>query len=170
MLKYLVLIAMIPLLELWLLIEMTRLTSIGWTIVLVISTGMIGMSLVRHQGLQSLRQIQSQIAAGQSPSDAIISGLMVLVAGAFLITPGLITDTTGFLLLIPGVRSAIGRWIKSRLTHRVIKSFQGSVWVGSFSAGQGFASSSTPDGNRPEGGAGVQVIEPTSRLPESPAN
>ncbi len=133
-LRLLLLFAIIPLLELWLLIELTKLTSLWWTIALVMSTGMIGMSLVHWQGMKALRQIQQQLASGQSPSQAIVSGVLILVAGALLLTPGILTDTAGFLLLIPPVRTAFARFIQKRLVGRAVSSVHGSVWVSSFSS------------------------------------
>ena len=156
--RLLLLFAIVPLLELWLLIELTKLTSIWWTIALVLSTGMIGMSLVRWQGMKSLRQIQQQLASGQSPSQSIVSGVLILIAGALLLTPGLITDTAGFLLLIPTLRTAFARIVQKRLVGRVVSSVQGSVWVTSFSSNfpQPAAADSTNTAERPS----VRVIDP----------
>jgi len=133
-LKLLFLLALVPLAELWLLVELTQRTSFGWTIALVLSTGIIGMSLVRWQGMKAWRQIQQQLSSGQSPSQAIVSGVLILVAGALLLTPGMLTDTAGFLLLIPPVRTAFSRYIGKRLASRAVRSVQGSVWVGTFSS------------------------------------
>ena len=133
-LRFLLLLAIVPLLELWLLIELTRRTNIGWTIALVLGTGMIGMSLVRWQGMKALHQIREQLAAGQSPSQAIVSGVLVLVAGALLLTPGIITDTAGFLLLIPQVRLALAHYFQGRLVAGVVKGVRGSVWASSFTS------------------------------------
>lgn len=132
-LRFLLLLAAIPLLELWLLIEITKRTNLWWTVALVLFTGMLGMSLVRWQGMKALRQIQQQLSSGQSPSLAIISGVLVLVAGAFLLTPGIITDTAGFLLLIPQLRSAIALYAQKRLVSSAVNGIKGSVWVSSFS-------------------------------------
>ncbi len=132
--RLLLLFAIIPLLELWLLIELTKLTSLWWTIALVMTTGMLGMTLVRWQGLQALRQIQQATSTGQSPSRAIVSGVLVLVAGALLLTPGILTDTAGFLLCIPAIRNAVAGWLQKRLMMRVVQGVKGSTWVSSFSA------------------------------------
>jgi UPF0716 protein FxsA len=134
-LRFLLLLAIIPLAELWLLIELTKRTSLGWTIALVLFTGMLGMSLVRWQGMIALRKIQQQVVSGQSPSLSIISGVLILLAGAFLLTPGIITDTAGFLLLIPQLRMALARFVQKRLISTAVSGLQGSVWVSSFSTG-----------------------------------
>jgi UPF0716 protein FxsA len=132
-LRFLLLLSIIPLAELWLLIELTKRTSLGWTISLVLFTGMLGMSLVRWQSIKALREIQQQVASGRSPSQSIIAGVLILVAGAFLLTPGIITDTAGFLLLIPQLRMALARFFQKRLISTAVSGMKGSVWVSSFS-------------------------------------
>lgn len=163
-LRFLLLLSIIPLAELWLLIELTRRTSLGWTIALVLFTGMLGMSLVRWQGTKALREIQQQVASGRSPSQSIIAGVLILVAGAFLLTPGIITDTAGFLLLIPQLRMALARFFQKRLISTAVSGMKGSVWVSSFSTGFPDSSSVNPVdlanpadlSERPS----VQVIDP----------
>lgn len=164
-LRFLLLLAIIPLLELWLLIELTKQTSLGWTIALVLSTGMIGMSLVRWQGMQAWRKIQQQISSGQSPSESILSGVMILVAGALLLTPGMITDTAGFLLLVPPVRLACARYFQKFLVARAVSGAANSVWVSSFTSNFNQPPVAEPSDatERP----GVRVIDPNEgRLPK----
>ncbi|MFN9719203.1 MAG: FxsA family protein [Planctomycetota bacterium] len=157
--RLLVVFIAIPLLELWLLVELTRRTSLAWTIGLVLLTGMAGTSLVRWQGIKAWRQIQQQLASGKSPSEAIFSGVLILVAGAMLLTPGMITDTVGLLLLIPPIRSIVARWLQKRVVAQMVSgaSRNGGVWFTSYST----SFSSTPDpptdaGERPS----VRVIDP----------
>lgn len=157
-LRVLFLLALVPLAELWLLIELTKRTSLGWTIALVLFTGMLGMSLVRWQGIKALQQIQQQVASGQSPSLAIIAGVLVLVAGAFLLTPGIITDTAGFLLLVPQLRMSIARYAQKRLVGSAVNGIKGSVWVSSFSTD--FPNTASTNQGDVSERPGVQVIDP----------
>lgn len=159
--RFLILFALVPLAELWLLVWMTERTSLGWTILLVISTGMIGMSLVRWQGMKAWQQVQKDLASGKSPSQSILSGVLILVAGAFLLTPGLITDTAGFLLLIPQIRHWMAAAVQKRFVGRVVSNVQGSVWVSSFSSNfpQPPMSDAAEDAERPN----VRVIDPNDR-------
>ncbi len=117
-LRLLLLFTVIPLAELWLLLEMSKVTSAALTFGLVLATGFIGAALARRQGWQTWRQIQEQMANGQVPTSALLDGLMILIAGAVLITPGVLTDVFGFLLLIPPVRKAIKKlataWFRKR--------------------------------------------------------
>ena len=108
-----------PLLELALLIRIGRAIHVGPTIALVILTGVVGAALARHQGLRALARIQEHLARGSMPAAELVDGLMILIAAAVLITPGVITDCFGFVLLIPParawVRKAVSRHFKKRL-------------------------------------------------------
>ena len=81
------------------------------TLGLIVVTGILGASLARRQGLGILRSVQAELAAGRLPASALVDGVIVLLAGAVLMTPGVLTDMLGFLCLIPGTR----KWIKARL-------------------------------------------------------
>lgn len=105
----------VPIAEIALLIWVGQ--YIGWlpTILLVILTAIIGTTLLRQQGFGVMARASEAIAAGRMPVEHVIEGMCLLVAGAFLITPGLITDTVGFLLLIPGIRIVVARFMLDRL-------------------------------------------------------
>ncbi len=105
--------------ELALLLKVHEVFHFWPTFLLVISTGVIGSVLVKWQGIAILQKIQREMANGHIPAPQMIDGVMILVAGAFLITPGLITDTAGFLLLIPFVRVQIRFWIRKKLEEKV---------------------------------------------------
>ncbi|HAS82811.1 MAG TPA: membrane protein FxsA [Verrucomicrobia bacterium] len=108
-----------PLIELWLLLQVGA--HVGWksTLALVIVTGVTGAWLARAQGAQVMREIQRDMANGVMPAPRLIDGAMILVAGVLLITPGLITDTLGFLLLLPPVRSQIRVWMRRKLERKL---------------------------------------------------
>lgn len=99
-----------PLLELWLLIEVG--SGIGGlsTIALCLLTAALGGFLIRYQGLSTLLDAQKRMAHGEAPIDHGLHGLMIALAGLLLFTPGFITDSIGFLLLFPPFRRfLIGR-------------------------------------------------------------
>lgn len=151
------LLALVPLAEIWLLMELAEKTNWLTTIAVVLSTGVVGISLVRWQGVKTIQDIQRQLAAGQSPSKTIVSGVLILVAGAMLLTPGLLTDTAGFLLLIPAVRYAVAIFLQRRFVSGVSAKFRSSVWVQSGSSGSGFhEETSFEETERPS----VRVVEP----------
>ena len=109
----------LPLVELALLIELHDIMGLGRTILLVLLTGIVGAALVRRQCINILFKIQHEMAAGNLPAPQMFDGIMVLLAGALLITPGLITDTVGFVLLIPQARAAIRGRLRKLLEEKM---------------------------------------------------
>lgn len=109
----------LPIIELMLLFELHSHVGFFRTLGVVLLTGVIGAALVRRQGLSILLTIQQEMSRGNIPAPQMMDGMMVLIAGALLVTPGLITDTTGFLLLIPQVRRLIRQWLKHVLEKKM---------------------------------------------------
>ena len=118
-LRLLLLFTIVPLIELYLLITIGGYIGVAPTIAIVIGTGILGAWLARWQGLAVLRRITEETAAGRLPTDALVDGLLVLVAGAVLLTPGLITDTVGFALLIPTSRAVVRKAVSAAIGRRV---------------------------------------------------
>jgi len=108
----------IPIVEIALLVTFSRAVGVWWTIALVVTTAFLGSWLVSRQGRDTLVGVRLEFERGVFPAASLAHGAMILLAGAFLITPGLLTDATGFLLLIPAVREAIRRWFVARSTNR----------------------------------------------------
>lgn len=119
LLRLLLLFTVVPLVELVLLLELAAKISWPFTLVLILTTGVVGAALARHEGIRCLKRIQQQMAAGQLPADPLIDGLMILVAGAVLVTPGILTDLVGFALLLPIFRRLVKRWLKGRFEARI---------------------------------------------------
>ena len=115
LLRLLAAFCLIPLLELALLLWLATRTSLQLTLALVIVTGILGAWLARQQGWRTLVRARERLEQGQVPLDALGEGLMILVAGALLLTPGVLTDAVGFMLLVPPSRRAIRRWLARRL-------------------------------------------------------
>ena len=113
----------LPIIELALLFELHGLVGFFPTVMLVLLTGIAGAALVRQQGLAILLEIQREMSIGNVPAPQMIDGVMILVAGALLVTPGLITDVSGFLLLIPFVREKIRFWLKKKLEGKIRSSY-----------------------------------------------
>ena len=102
-----ILFLVIPLVEIFLLVEIGSHIGTLWTILLIVSTAIVGARLVRLQGIASWRTFQSSISRSQLPALPLLEAAFLLVAGAFLITPGFLTDLMGFLVLIPPLRRKI---------------------------------------------------------------
>jgi len=113
----------LPIVELALLFKVDEHVGLGPTVLLVLLTGITGAALVRRQGLAILFRIQHEMAEGRLPAPQMIEGIMVLVAGALLVTPGLITDTVGFLLLVPVIRATIRGWLRKKLEQKMRSSY-----------------------------------------------
>lgn len=121
-----------PLVELWLLIRIAGVIDLGPTILLVVVTGVVGASLARRQGLRTWLRVQHDLAAGRMPGSEIVDALLILVAGVMLITPGLVTDSLGFALLVPPIRGFLKRRVADRFRSRIVVMNSGVV------AGSGF--------------------------------
>lgn len=106
----------VPLVELMLLIKVGEIIGVLPTILLVIATAVIGVSLLKRQGLAALTKASTTVEAGGLPVESVVDGACLLIAGAFLLTPGLLTDTAGFLLLVPAFRRSISHWLFSKLS------------------------------------------------------
>lgn len=113
----------LPIVELALLLELHGAVGLLPTLLLVLLTGVGGAALVRRQGIATLLKIQHEMSLGNVPAPQMIDGVMILIAGALLVTPGLITDASGFLLLIPQAREKIRFWLKKKLEDKVRRSY-----------------------------------------------
>ncbi len=113
-----VLFLVIPIIEVYLLIEVGGLIGAGWTILLVVLTAVIGVNLLRQQGLSTLMRANQVMSQGQIPAMEMMEGLFLAVGGALLITPGFFTDAIGFICLLPFTRRAIIQYL---LLNSVIK-------------------------------------------------
>jgi UPF0716 protein FxsA len=104
------LFTLVPLVELFLLIEIGRRIGAMPTIALVLLTGALGALLAKREGARTLGRFRSDLASGRMPEDPLMNGVAILIGGAVLITPGILTDILGFALLVPTTRRAlIGR-------------------------------------------------------------
>ncbi|MCA1319843.1 membrane protein FxsA [Bacillus tianshenii] len=117
----LALIIVVPALEIWLLISIGQYIGPWLTIILIILTGILGAWLAKYQGLEALRNAQRKMGHGQMPGDVIIDGLCILVGGVLLLTPGFISDSIGFFLLIPATRNTIKPFIIRGIRNRMDK-------------------------------------------------
>lgn len=113
--RLLLLFIAVPLVETWLLIEVGQVVGALATIGAVIATAVIGSQLVRYQGMQTLNELRACQARGEPPALPLLEGVALLVAGAFLLTPGFITDTLGFLTLVPPLRRQAARKLLARM-------------------------------------------------------
>jgi UPF0716 protein FxsA len=137
MLRLIGLLLLIPLLDAVFLVVLAG--SLGWQLIvlLVVLTALVGMFLARLEGRHTLAKIQRKAARGEPPTDELMDGALLLVAGAFLLTPGLVTDAIGFLLVIPltryPIRMALKKWVVVPAVDNRTGGFAtGNVYIGGF--------------------------------------
>ena len=104
-----VLFIVVPIVEMYILIKVGAMIGGLYTIALVLATALIGVSLLKKQGLSTFINAQQKMQTGQMPITEIAEGLMLAEAGALLMTPGFVTDTVGFILLTPVLRQLIAK-------------------------------------------------------------
>ena len=108
----------VPIIEIYLLIQVGQVIGAGWTIFLVVLTAVLGVWLLRIQGLSTLTRAQRKLQENELPAREILEGMGLVVAGALLLTPGFFTDALGFFLLFPPTRI----WLVSRMAARMVVS------------------------------------------------
>ena len=140
MLRWILALLVIPFLDAVLLaVVVTQYDPLSWVgmIALVVLTGLVGMLLVRAEGRRTLRKTQRSLAAGTPPTNQLLDGALLIAAGAFLLTPGLVTDLIGFLLVVPPtripIRMALKRFVVVPYLDRKTDGFaSGVVWTAGF--------------------------------------
>ena len=113
------LFTLVPLVELYLLIRLGTYIGAVDTIAIVIGTGVAGGLLAKSQGLAVFDRMRAELNQGRLPAESLFDGLLILIAGAMLITPGLLTDGLGLLLLIPWSRQAFKSWLKKKIQEKI---------------------------------------------------
>ncbi|MCH1419546.1 MAG: FxsA family protein [Akkermansiaceae bacterium] len=117
--KLLLLFILVPTAELYLFIKIGSRLGLGPTLAIIIVTAVLGASLTKSQGRRAIEKFQAATTAGRMPAKEAIDGLMILLAGAVLITPGFLTDTVGFLLLLPSFRAIVAGYAGKRLKGKI---------------------------------------------------
>ena len=140
----LVLFVVVPIVEIYVIIQVGQAIGALWTIALLIADSIAGSMLMKSQGRAAWRRFQAAIAEGRVPAREVLDGVLVIFGGAFLLTPGFVTDVLGALLLVPPTRALIRRLLVRRFTFRLLTDMPSPGRPG---AGQRFG--------RPPGGAGA---------------
>lgn len=140
--KLILLFTLVPIVELYVLIQIGNEIGAFNTVMLVFITGVVGAVLTKSEGRQIIGNIKGEMARGKMPGDELINGLCVLVGGAMLLTPGIFTDVFGFVLVIPFTRIFLIQFIKRKIKSMIM---EGTVNVYYNSPG-GFSSRKTSKG------------------------
>lgn len=113
------LFTIIPLVELYILIRIGQVVGALNTLLLVLFTGVVGAYLAKREGIRTLGRMQDLMARGEMPGGALFDALLILVAGLVLITPGILTDVLGLLLLFPPTRTRFRDWLRRYFQKRI---------------------------------------------------
>lgn len=114
----------VPAIEVILFIRVGGIIGVFPTLLLIVTTAVIGAALLRVQGLATMVRVRESLRRGEIPAVELIEGVMLLISGAFLLTPGFFTDTAGFLILLPAIRRNTAVWF---LLHSDIIRVAGSA-------------------------------------------
>lgn len=115
----LALFIVVPLLELWMIIEVGSRIGAVYTIMSLILISVAGAALARQQGYRVIARIQSEVQSGNMPGDSLVDGAIILAGALLLLTPGFLTDIAGLLMLLPLTRIPIRSFAKRRLKKAV---------------------------------------------------
>jgi UPF0716 protein FxsA len=113
----------VPIVELYVIIQVGRVLGVVNTLALLLIVSFVGAWLMKREGLSTWRRAQRQIDAGVVPGRELVDGALIVLAGALLLAPGFVTDVVGILLLLPPVRAGVRTFARHRLERRVAHRF-----------------------------------------------
>lgn len=157
--RLLLLFLLMPAVELGLLIQVDRLIGFGPTIGLIIATGLAGSYLARREGTNAWRRLNERLRSGELPGKELVDGVIILIAGALLVTPGVLTDVVGFLGLIPLTRALIRKILMRR--------FRSRMEHGSMQVQFGIFGGGTPGPNRTKNGTSPSASTSDEEAPKN---
>jgi len=158
--RLLLLFLLTPAVELGILIQVDQVIGFAPTIALIVATGIAGSYLARREGLNTWRRLNDRLSAGDLPGRELVDGVIILVAGALLVTPGVLTDVIGFLGLLPPTRALIRKFLLRRFRSKME---EGSMQVqfgffgGAAPGPNGTSPGPSPDPNDPSRSAADQA-------------
>jgi UPF0716 protein FxsA len=140
----LVLFLLLPVLELFVFVQVAGSFGFGTALLSAVGATIVGVWLVKQQGLGVLRRANEKVARGEQPTDEVVNGTLLLVAGILLLAPGFVTAAAGLLLLLPPVRALLRGSMRKRVAAGPIV-FARSTRLGGFGPGVGFPGRSQGD-------------------------
>jgi UPF0716 protein FxsA len=153
LLPLVLLFIVVPIVEIYVIIQVGQAIGALWTIALLVADSILGSVLMRAQGRAAWRRFNEAIAAGRVPAREVLDGVLVIFGGALLLTPGFVTDVFGFLFVLPFTRPLVRRLLSWYVGRRVSAARRrGGLRFGDLSGMYG------PGANEPEPGPGPQVV------------
>lgn len=148
-----------PVLEMIVLIEVGKVLGSLTTVALVFITAILGVMMLRQQGFNTLLSFNQKLNSGELPAQELLAAVLLLLAGVFLLAPGFVTDTLGFLLLIPFIRHALADYLVKQGMLKAVSGFEQSQFYqffeeqtsgNTYEAEQEQASANTPKNEKPD--------------------
>ncbi|GAB6987390.1 FxsA family protein [Nocardioides pyridinolyticus] len=115
-----VVFVLMPLLELYVLVQVGQVIGTGWTVVLLLVSGALGTLLIRHEGARAWRALREAIEGGRIPATELADGALILLGGALMLAPGFVTDALGILLILPFTRPMFRGLLSGMLARRIV--------------------------------------------------
>lgn len=160
MAKLAIIFFVVPVVELYLLLLLGDLLGFWPTLAVVLATALVGAWLAKREGWRALRRWRASLGEGRMPQEGVLGGLLLLVGGVLLVTPGVMTDLVGLALLVPRSRAAIADWLRPRIERRIRRSMdQGTVQVIQVHSGFGTEPSEPPSAHRVIDTEGTDVTD-----------
>jgi UPF0716 protein FxsA len=113
----------VPLAEIYVLIQVGQVIGVWWTILLLIADSILGGWLIRHEGGRAWRALATALGSGQMPAKELADGALILVGGALMLSPGFVTDALGILLILPFTRPVARRMLTQVVSKRLVAGF-----------------------------------------------
>lgn len=145
---FLVLFLLLPILELFVFVQVAGSVGFGTALLGAVAATVIGVWLVKQQGLGVLRRANDKVARGEAPTDEVVNGTLLLLAGILLLAPGFVTGAVGLLLLLPPVRALLRGSLRRRFAAGPIVIARSTRIGGSFGSGIGFPGGGVPPTRR----------------------
>jgi UPF0716 protein FxsA len=120
-LRLFLIFAIVPIIEIWLLIKVGRVIGPLPTVAVLLAISMTGAWLAKSQGFRIIVAIRDELAAGRLPAAHFLDGALILAGGILLLTPGFFTDFIGLFFLIPATRRFLKRWLRTWLEHKLLQ-------------------------------------------------
>jgi UPF0716 protein FxsA len=152
----------LPIAELYVIIKVGGAIGVLPTIALLIADSFLGAALLRSQGRAAWRRFNDALAAGRVPAREVFDGTMVILGGAFLLTPGFITDVIGLLLLIPPTRAVFRGLVARMASRRAAFTIRAARW--GYGAGRSRRAGGRPRGHYDYEGSAREVTDPRGEL------
>ena len=121
-----VLFITVPILELFVILQIGDLIGVWWTVLLLIADSILGSVLMRSQGRAAWRRFNETLQAGRPPAREVLDGVLIVFGGALLLTPGFVTDVVGLTFLLPPTRAVLRRLLVRRFAGRMVASAAGT--------------------------------------------